>query len=161
MVGGAHDKGPQRTEVRLYRISPRRVRRREAQLDVFPSGPAADRRGLVRRQVVQDDEQPVPAGPGGPDRLQRGQGVHGALVLAGHAPQLVITHAVAAVEVADAVRAGVGRGQPGRFRLGRPGGAVAGADRQRPELVEREAPHREMAAHVLDPVELGFLVRVV
>jgi hypothetical protein len=93
MVGGAHDKGPQRTEVRLYRISPRRVRRREAQPGVFPPGPAADRRGLVRRQVVQDDEQPVPAGPGGPDRLPRGQGVHGALVLAGHAPQLVITHA--------------------------------------------------------------------
>jgi hypothetical protein len=52
-----------------------------------------------------------PPGRGGPDRLQRGQGVHGALVLAGHAPPLVITHAVAAVEVADAVRAMVSRAE--------------------------------------------------
>ena len=101
-------------ELRLDRIGPRRVRRREAQLDVLPPGPAADRRGLVRRQVVHDHEQPVPAGPGGPDRLQRGQGVVGALVLAGHAPQLVIADAVAAVEVADAVRAVVSRAQPDR-----------------------------------------------
>src|SRR5262249_25501857 len=30
----------------------------------------------------------------------------------------------------------------------------------RPELVEREAPDREMAGHVLNPVELGVPVRV-
>jgi hypothetical protein len=52
VVGVAQDKGPQRTEVRLNRVGPGRVRRREAQLDVLPPGPAADRRGLVRRQVV-------------------------------------------------------------------------------------------------------------
>jgi hypothetical protein len=34
---------------------------REAQLGVLAPGPAPDRRGLVRRQVVHDHEQPVPA----------------------------------------------------------------------------------------------------
>src|ERR1017187_4204948 len=67
--------------------------------------PAPDRRGLVRRQVVADDEQPVPVRPGSPDRLQRGQGVTGALMLASDAPQLVIARAVAAMEAADAVGA--------------------------------------------------------
>ena len=113
--------------MRLDRIGPRRVRGREAQLDVLPPGPAADGGGLVRRQVVHDHEQPVPAGPGGPDGLQRGQGVIGALVLAGHAPQLVIADAVAAVEVADAVGAVVGGAQPGRAFARRPAGAVARA----------------------------------
>jgi Mg2+ and Co2+ transporter CorA len=70
--------------------------------------------GSVRRQVVHDDEQPVPARPGSPDRLPRGQGVIGALMLAGDAPQLVIAHAVAAMEVADAVGAVISRAQPGR-----------------------------------------------
>jgi hypothetical protein len=37
---------------------------------------------------------------------------------------------------------------------------VAGPDRQRPELVEREAPVRGAAGHLLDAVELGVLVRV-
>ena len=155
VVRVAHDKGPQGTEVRLDRIGPGRVRRREAQLDVLPLGPAADRRGLVRRQVVQDHEQPVAAGPGGPDRLQRGQGVTGALVLADHAPQLVIAQGIAAVEVADAVGAVVGRAQPGRVFARRPAGPVARADRQRPELVEGEAAVGVMAGHVLDPVQLG------
>src|SRR6266487_4628881 len=76
------------------------------------------------RLVVHDDEQPVPVRPGSPDRRQRGQGVIGALMLAGDAPQLVIAHAVAAVEAADAVGAMISRAQPGRpFRTGRPGPA--------------------------------------
>src|SRR6266699_2861966 len=82
---------------------------REAQPGVLPPGPAPDRRGLVRRQVVHDDEQPVPVRPGSPDRLQRGQGVIGALRLASDAPQLVIAHAGAAMEVADAVGAMISR----------------------------------------------------
>src|SRR6266702_2790625 len=99
---------------------------REAQPGVLPPGPAPDRRGLVRRQVVHDDEQPVPVRPGGPDRLQRGQGVIGALMLAGDAPQLVIAHAGAAVEVADAVGAMISRAQPGRPFARRLAHAVAG-----------------------------------
>src|SRR2546429_5681205 len=107
---------------------------REAQPGVLAPGPAPDRRGLVRRQVVHDDEQPVPVRPGGPDRLQRGQGVIGALMLAGDAPQLVIAHAVAAMEVADAVGAMMSRAQPYRPFARRPAHAVAGPDRQRPGL---------------------------
>ena len=160
MVGVAHDKGPQRTEVRLNRVGPGRVRRRQAQLDVLPPGPAADRRGLVRRQIVQDHEQPVPARPGRPDRLQRGQGVTGALVLADHAPQLVIAHGVAAVEIADAVGPVIGRPQPGRVFAFRPAGPVARADGQRPELVKGKTAVRVMPGHVLDPVQLGVPVRI-
>ena len=53
---------------------------------------------------------------------------------------LLITRlAVAAVEVADAMGAAVGRGQAGRLLLPRPGGTVGGADGQGPELVERIA----------------------
>src|SRR5258708_29958387 len=63
-------------------------------------------------------------GAGGPDRLRRGQGVIGALAAADDASQLVIAHAVAAVEGADAVGAVVGRGQPGRPLARRPGRAV-------------------------------------
>jgi len=37
---------------------------------------------------------------------------------------------------------------------------MAGPDRQRPELVEGEAPVRESAGDFLDPVELAVLVRV-
>jgi hypothetical protein len=59
--------------------------------------------------------------------------VIGALALAGDAPELVIAHAVA---------------------------TVARPDGQRPELVKAEAAIREMAGHVLDPVQLGVLVRV-
>src|SRR6266568_3707565 len=99
---------------------------REAQPGVLAPGPAPDRRGLVRRQVVHDDEQPVPVRPGSPDRLQRGQGVTGALMLASDAPQLVIAHAGAAVEVADAVGAMISRAQPGRPFARHPAHAVAG-----------------------------------
>jgi hypothetical protein len=35
-----------------------------------------------------------------------------------------------------------------------------GADGQRPELIEREAPVGEMAGHVLDPVQLDVPLRV-
>ena len=64
----------------------------------------------------------------------------GALAVPGHAPQLVIAHAVAAVEVADAVGAVVGGAQPDRALARRRAHAVAWPDRQRPELVKAEAP---------------------
>src|SRR5262249_47341598 len=118
------------------------------------------RRGLVGRQVVQDDEQPVAVRAGGPDRLQRGQGVVGALTAPGHAPQLVIAQGVAAVEIPDAVAAVVGGTQPGRPFAPGPAGPVAGADRQRAELGEPEAAGRGPAGHVLDPVPPGVLFRV-
>ena len=92
---------------------------------------------LFADQVVQDDEQPVAAEPGGPDGFQCGQGVVRAFVLAGHAPQLVIGQGIAAVEVADAVRAVIGGARPGRVLTGRPAGPVTGPDRQRPELRPR------------------------
>ena len=81
---------------------------------------APDGGGLVRRQVVQDHEEPVAAGAGGPDRLQRGQGVIGALALSHDAPELVIGEGVAAVEIADAVGAVVGRRQPGGLFCAKP-----------------------------------------
>jgi hypothetical protein len=37
---------------------------------------------------------------------------------------------------------------------------VAGPDRQRPELVEGEAPMREPVGDLFDPVELAVLVRI-
>jgi len=86
--------------------------------------------------------------------------VTGALVLADDAPQLVIAHGIAAVEVADPVGAVVGGAQPGGPFARRPARAVAGPDGQRPELVEGEASVWIMAGHVLDPVQLGVLVRV-
>src|SRR5262249_59008641 len=91
-----------------------------------------------------------------PDRLQRGQSVVGALAGSHDAPELVVAEAVAAVEVADAVGAVIGGRQPGGPFLPGPRGAVAGPDRQRPELVKREAPAREMRRHILDPVQLGL-----
>ena len=78
----------------------------------------------------------------------------------GDTPQLVIAEAVAAVEVADAVRAVIRRGQPHRCGLPGPARSVTGPDRERPELVEREAAHREVTGHVVDPVEFGVLVGV-
>jgi hypothetical protein len=42
----------------------------------------------------------------------------------------------------------------------RPAHAVAGPDRQRPELAEGEATVRAGAGHVLDPVQLGVPVRI-
>ena len=60
-------------------------------------------------------------------------------MLAGDAPQLVIAHAVAAMEVADAVGAMISRAQPGRPLARRPAHAVAGPDRQRPGLAGGEA----------------------
>jgi len=114
----------------------------------------------VPRDIIGHDEQPVAARAGGPDRLQRGQGVSGALVLADDAPQLVIAQGVAAVEVADAVGAVVGGAQPHRVLARRPAGAVAGPDGQRPELIEGKAPVGVGAGHVLDPVQLGVPVRI-
>jgi hypothetical protein len=67
---------------------------------------------------------------------------------------LVVAERVAAVEVADAVSAPVGRRQPVGMALRRPRAAVVGPDRQRPELVEREAAIRVLAGHLLDPVQL-------
>ena len=49
---------------------------------------------------------------GRPDRPERRQGVIGAFAAAGDAPELIVTEGAAAVEVADAVGAPVGRRQP-------------------------------------------------
>src|SRR5215469_9761367 len=114
----------------------------------------------VPRDIIHDDEQPVAARPGGPDRLQRGQGVIGTLAGSHDTPQLIVADAVAAVEIADAVSAVIGRGQPDRPLAFRPGAAVDRPDGQRPELVEPEAAVRVLAGHVLDPVQLGIPVRV-
>jgi hypothetical protein len=80
--------------------------------------------------------------PPGPDRPQRGQGVIAALVPADDTPQLVITYAVTAVEVADAVHAMIGRAQPGGAFARRPAHALAWPDGQRPELVEHVCDYR-------------------
>src|SRR5512133_1366413 len=61
-----------------------------------------------------------------------------AFAAADHAPQLVVAQGVAAVEVPDAVGTVIGRRQPVRACAAGPAGAVAWADRQRPELVEGE-----------------------
>lgn len=46
------------------------------------------------------------------------------------------------------------------MRLGCPAPAVVFADRQRAELVEREATLQELGGHLLDPVGFGVDVRV-
>src|SRR5580704_9778472 len=83
-----------------------------------------------------------------------------ALMLASDAPQLVIAHAVAAMEGADAAGAMISRAQPGRPFARRPAHAVAGPDRQRPGLAGGQATVRAGAGHVLDPVQLGVPVRI-
>src|SRR3712207_8988405 len=63
--------------------------------------------------------------------------LHDALPI--YAPQLVVAEAVAAVEVADAVDAPVGRRQPDRLALGGPGGAVTGTDRSEEHTSELQS----------------------
>ncbi len=82
------------------------------------------------------------------------------LAAPGDAPQGVIAKRVAAVEVAHAMSTGIGRRQPVRLATLGPSGALEGPDRQRPELIEGEAPVREAAGHLLDPVQLGVEVRI-
>jgi hypothetical protein len=81
-------------------------------------------------------------------------------MVADHAPQLVITQGIAAVEVPDAVAAVAGRAQPHRVLARGPAGPVAGSDRQRPELVKGKRPAGVVAGDVLDPVQLGVPVRI-
>jgi hypothetical protein len=108
VVRGAHDEAAQRPELGLDRVGPGRVGRGQAQFDVVGCGPGADLRGLVGREVVHDHVDGCAVRASRPDRLQRGQRVIAALAAPGHAPELVVAEAVAAVEVPDAVRAGVG-----------------------------------------------------
>ena len=84
----------------------------------------------------------------------------GAFTAPGHAPEPIIAKGIAAVEVADAVSAAVGRWQPDRLFAFRPRAALAGPDRQWPELVKREAAVWELGRHVLDPGQLGVPVWV-
>jgi len=80
---------------RRWRAAPRHASQhgREAQFDIRALGPGPDRRRLIRGQVVQDHEEPVAAGPGGPGGSQRDPGVTAVFaapdVLAApdHAPQ--------------------------------------------------------------------------
>ena len=104
----------------------------------------ADLGALVGGQVVQDHVDRGAVRAGGADRLQRGQGVRGALPAAVDAPQGVVADASSSRGTTG--RRGccgsspaAGRGGPAR----RPAGAAVRADRQRPELVEREHPVRE------------------
>ena len=117
VVRGAHRERAQRPELGLDRVGPGRVGRGEAQLDLVARGPGPDGGGLVRRQVVHDHVDRGAVRAGRTDRLERRQGVIAALAAPVHAPELVIAEAVAAVEVADAVRAVIGRRQPHRLRL--------------------------------------------
>src|SRR5215208_7746196 len=89
-------------------------------------------------QVIQHDVDRCVVGARGTDALEGGEGVCAAFVLVQHTPQLVAGQVVAAVEVADAVVAVVGRRQPVRVLRAGPAGAVTGPDAQRPELVEGE-----------------------
>jgi hypothetical protein len=115
---------------------------------------------LTDRLSQTDDVDRSAVRASGADGLERGEGVRAALVFVQDAPQLVLAQAVAAVEVADPVGAVVGRGQPVGVSPGRPAGAVAGTDGQRPELVEREAPVGKPGHHLVDTVQLGVVGRV-
>ena len=161
VVGVGEGELPQRPEVGLDRVGPGGVGRGEAQLDLVLLRPAADRRALVGGEVVQDHVDRGAVGAGGPDRLQRGQGVGRALAAAVDAPQVVVADRVAAVEVADAVGAVVGRRQPRRAGPARaqhdpPVGRIPSG----PNSSNAKHPVREVVQHVLDPVELGVAVGV-
>src|SRR5664280_1331209 len=82
------------------------------------------------------------------------------LVQAGDAPQSVLGDVVAAVEVPDPVGAVIRGGQPVGMLAAGPAGAVTRADRQRPELVERETPVKLLVQDLIDPVQLGVLVGI-
>jgi hypothetical protein len=111
--------------------------------------------------VVADDVDRGAVRAGPTDRLERGEGVLAAFVFVQDTSQSVLGQAVAAVEVPDAVGAFVGRAQPVRVLRRGPAGAVTRADRQRPELVERETSIRKPVGDLLDPVQLGLQVGVV
>src|SRR5229473_2685741 len=81
MVRVVEHEAAQRSEVRLDRIRPRRVRRRETQLDVVLGAPGPDLLRLVRREVVQDDVDGLAVGPGVPARLDGGEAVLDALAV--------------------------------------------------------------------------------
>src|SRR5664280_2737911 len=67
---------------------------------------------------------------------------------------------VAAVEVADPVGAVIRRGQPVGMLAAGPAVAVTRADRQWPELIERETPVKPLVQDLVDPVQLGVLVGI-
>ncbi len=160
MAGVTHDEGPQGTGLRFHRVGPRRAGGRAAQLHAGALCRARIAGVLFAGQIVQDHMGAVAARAGRADGLEGGQGVVTALAGTDDAPQLVIAQAVAAVEAADAVGAVIRRGQPAGPFLPGPRDAMHGPDRQRAELVKREAPAGEMGGHVLDPVQLGVPVRV-
>ncbi|GAA3007124.1 hypothetical protein GCM10020229_18610 [Kitasatospora albolonga] len=110
-------------------------------------------------EVVQDHVDRGAVGAGGAYRPEGNQSVRGALAAVVDAPQSVVADRVAAVEVGDAMGAVVGRRQPVGSALPGPAAACDGADSERAELVEREGAVGK-AVQVLDPVELGVILRI-
>jgi hypothetical protein len=66
----------------------------EAQPDLVAPGPTPDHRSFVRGQVVQDHVDRRTIRPRYPDRLQRGEGIDGALLAVIDAPQGVVADGV-------------------------------------------------------------------
>ena len=158
VVGVAHHEGAQRPELglglaydALVGVKHRRTLCRAAQARMAGV--------LLADRLSQDDVDRGAVWAGGPDRLKGREGVVAAFA-ADHAPQLVVAQGIAAVEVPNAVGTVIGRRQPVRACAAGPAGAVAWADRQRPELVEGETAVRESAGHLLDPIQLDVLVRI-
>ncbi|NJC13029.1 hypothetical protein F4558_002855 [Micromonospora profundi] len=112
------------------------------------------------REVVQDHVDRCTVRAGGADRLERGEGVRGALAPPDDAPELVVADGVAAVELPDPVQLVIVRGQPAGMACRRPTGTCLRPDHQGSELVEGEHSLREVAADVLDSGEFGVPVRV-
>lgn len=102
VVGIGDGELTQRSEVRLDGVCPRGVGRGEAQLDLVLLRPV-DVGAFVGGQVVHDNVDRCAVGPGGTDRLERGQRVRSTFPAAVDAPQGVVTDRVAAMEGADTV----------------------------------------------------------
>lgn len=118
----------------------RGVGRGEAQLDLVFLRPATDVGALVGRQVVHDHVDRCAVGPGGADRLQRGQRVRGTFLAVVDAPQAVVADRVVAVEVAHPVGAVVGGRLPVRVFAFGPARACGRPDSERAELRRRRTP---------------------
>lgn len=159
LVGGGDGEPPQRSEAGFDRVGPG-VGRREAQLDVVLLGPAADVCALVGGQVVRDHVDRRAVGPGGADRLQRGQCVGGTFSAAVDAPHAIVADRVAVLEVLDAVGAVAGGGQPVGTPLLSPARARGGPDPERAASAEREDGVREAVHYFLDAAEFGVAFRV-
>ena len=119
-------------------VHPRGVGGGEDEVDLMALTPLPDRLGGVRRQIVEDEVDPLGLFVAAPDGLEEGQHHRGMLLPLVMHPQLVLLDVVGAEEVADPGVPMVGGPVPYRVLLRGPRSAGMGLDLHRPHLVEAD-----------------------